>query len=381
MLKSMFHPLLVLSTAAAMIFGAAACTEDGGEDSTPKYATPDDAVKAVADALFAYQCDSAFQCPEQEADMLLFYGRFANAAECKRVMVQNSLLFNDVIEGVKAGRIKYDAAKAAQCVPKIQQTYKNQVCKTGDFPDEPSECEEVFLGQVAQDAKCIDGQDCQGDLVCNFEGGECYGVCKKDECAPGIVCKDDELCQLTDGTAACVKPLAIDAECTFADNCVDGASCYYGDQETGKCVADYTLDEGVACDFDEQCKRGLTCDEDDDENTVCVKAPVTTLVDAGQDCILFGAAVCKPGLTCQDVNLLDGLKGKCAAPVAKGGDCQITFQCAHSLFCQGGDLTTMTKGKCADLLANGQTCEEDDNCQSQECGEDKKCKGAQSCTI
>lgn len=363
----------------ALALGLTTLTACGDEDNNDNNTAPPTAAEALDSAIDVYvdyQCQTIFQCPEQAGLSLLFFGRFTSVAECKTALKADFGGFDEMKDAIDKGRVAYDAAKAQVCLDKMAQTYKNAICKSdAELDNEPAECEEAFKGAVAIDGKCLGSDECADNLYCNYDAGNCYGVCKADPC---VVCGPNQLCDDSSGTAVCSDPLAIDAECTYEDTCVDGATCYYGDNETGKCLANGTLENGESCDEDDQCKGGLCNDDYECATETQTSTPVKS---QGEACGALGP-LCKPGLTCVDLDFTSGFAtGTCGALIAKGGACDLSAQCVYGLYCEGADPGT-TKGQCADPKANGSACEDNEECQSGECNDEtKKCEGEMVCSI
>lgn len=365
-----------LMAAALGLSMMAACgpdDDDNNEDNTPL--TSDQFMTRASDAIIDAQCKSIFQCPEQLDIAIRVLGRFKDVADCKASFSRLGSLKEDYNDGLEDGRIKYDASLAQACLTKVEAMANASICLSEVFEEEDleelPECEQLFVGQVADGGSCLNDNECSGDLKCNFESGEtCYGVCKADPCD---ACTDAQYCDELGDTPVCKDRDALGAECTyFQATCVKGASCFFGEADTGKCIADKSIDDDEECDEDAQCKSGLCS-----EFTCSPPSTPPMLGAAGDECNDF--LWCQPGLSCQGL-IADTDMGTCKTLATKDEDCDFSEQCEFELQCQGA--TETTKGKCSERLPDGQDCTYSDDCKSNICDEDtNKCVSDMICSL
>jgi len=168
--------------------------DSNNEDNTPL--TSDQVFARGTAAFVNYQCKTIFQCPETLGLGIESLGRFKDEADCKATLTAQFDLGGETRGALTSGRVKYDASVAEACLTKLEAAYNGAACNGGldAIGDEPPECEQLFMGQVADGEKCLSSEECSGELRCNFDGGQCYGVCKVDPCA---ACTDAQYCDST----------------------------------------------------------------------------------------------------------------------------------------------------------------------------------------
>lgn len=361
-----------------------ACTDDNNDSSNTKsYDKAEDVYTEAGLILAEGFCKQVFECPEVAGYYsVLALGRYANKADCIKGV--GSFEQPENIAAVNAGRIKYNKANAAVCIATVRKSFIEDACKVNQRNDEPPECEQIFTGTVADGGKCNGSDECSGDLRCDKSNQDtCYGTCKPNtrECGDAQCDNNTQYCDNSAMPPKC-EPLKKAGEmCDFNAGCEKGYDCISDENfMNGTCVAEYSVAEGGRCNYDANCKEGLECDNDADK---CVKPSNSLkLIEKDAECdIQDETAACKPGTTCQDLNLMTG-KGKCGTPVAKGGDCLQTFACAPNLFCKDANPAMMVKGKCSDLLADGETCQFSSDCKSGDCDDQtNKCVTEMACTF
>lgn len=376
---------------------------------------------AVIDAY----CKSAGSCPTS-------FLWFASADSCK-TLFGAKISGNEEIDWAKAGRMTFNADKAAECLGVIA----GAGCVLGKA--EPAACRDTFVGTVANGASCENDKVCvsrwckgvnqksatntTGCGVCT-EAIKVGEACKDNGCAAGSRCIGDKC--VADGT------VAVGAACSGKSSCVANAFCDFDDQGKQTCVK-YAA-SGEACKDSSKCASGLTCLAKalSDKGGTCGAArklgdPCFAIVKPGQ-----GDGDCGPSLACGIVGEFDGktepkpvcvaqkklaeactsnwecgmldavcVAGKCGAWPAigqpclksmgqtcaqnamcgKDGNCAAlpklgeacTSQCAEGLGCKFAPGTN--DGKCVGQPAAGDACTQDMDCgySGLSCGADKKC--------
>jgi hypothetical protein len=283
----------------------AACGGGSGSKAVPL----DDLDEAVAKAF----CDLEIDC-----------GRVTDRAACG-----NDLYTDDtpqLVASVRAGKIRYDGAAAADCLADI-----STLC-TKPISDDAN-CDAAFTGLVTVGGACLSDTECASDR------------CDKASCDATVAC-----CR-----GVCLEALptiAVGGTCSGTDaDCVKGAYCdYVGAPGVSTCKLIGMKAEGQPCDGARACAGGLYCSD----TKVCTRPPKRgeacdpteflcniyqdycdpeTLVctarrAAGEACNTFSA--CDADSHCD----LDGTK-RCVADGAEGEAC-LGASCRGSLECQNG---------------------------------------------
>jgi hypothetical protein len=196
--------------------------------------------------------------------------------------------------------------------------------------DNGGSCGNVFVGKLAENAKCASGVECQPDLDCFQNAGAC-GTCKaiaqegtdcSDRvCVAGDFCSQDhQICE----------PKPDPTTFTAGDQCTPVAGC--GGILSGlQCVANHCAEITVVTD-------GQTCDASSTsvkycqdsstthscEASVCAKRPV-----AGEACNAEGA--CDARVAACKNNTCDASAGKAGDACTNGNGCQLGFACKSNV--------------------------------------------------
>jgi hypothetical protein len=225
-------------------------------------------------------------------------------------------------EAIKAGRIKYDAKKAAAC---LQQPAP--ACSWDPFPV-ASDCDSVFAGTLAAGESCSLGEECASG---NCGGSTCPPTCQAEGDWIGRPCPCTGHAGLT---------------------CINGACAF--------------RNAGAACAQDSDCERRLRCKG----GTCALAAEGDVCGTASRPCGPGTGLYCDPG-TCWRCNL-----GTCRARLAAGESCvwgdlnegYTVFgadtvadrnPCAEPLTCIGGGfdaLGNLATGTCGPLVDVGGAC-------------------------
>ena len=164
-----------LLSSSLLIIGA--CGSDGGGSSD---------VGSLINESVAAECSKAFECmstfPGDPADFTDQYG--ANETECKTKGTPPPEFVTAIKASVSAGRIKFDSAKANQCIDGEQALTCDAT--TGFWGDNsPAVCDDVVHGTVAIGGTCttwsltISGMTFEADTGDCVDGAECDTTMKK----------------------------------------------------------------------------------------------------------------------------------------------------------------------------------------------------------
>ncbi len=382
-------------------------------------------IDTLTPAFVSAYCKSASSCPTS-------YLWFASPDSCATLFgAKLSSMEEPAL--VKAGRLTFNADKAAECLAAISGG--SCALEKGG----PQACRDAFVGVVATGASCEDDRVCVSHWckgvnqksATNTSGcGVCTEAIKVGEactgtgCAVGSKCIGDKC--VADGS------VAVGAECAGESSCGASAFCDY-DGSKQKCVA--FAASGEACKSSSACAGGLMClaKAMTDKSGTCGAAR-----KLGDACFAMGkpgqsGGDCGPGLACGIIGDPDGksvpklncvaqkkmgeactsywecgmldavcISSKCAAWPAIGQPCAkvvFSFSCGQNAMCnKDGNCAALPKigeactdlcaqglsckftpgandGKCAAQPAAGDVCTQDMDCHYSglSCGADKKC--------
>ncbi len=326
------HPLTLASVVALALVGCGT-SSTGGTGGTGGAASI--AAADLPKAVENMYCEMATTCPGQDL-------RFSSVENCKIFAASSQQIgAPDELAYVTKGTVKYDAAKAAQCVAAIKAA-----CS---FDTEPTACDEAFQGTLEVDAACDASVECKGEASCVKDNDGCNGKCKA-RAALGESCVE----------VGCKTGLACDNQ---SNKCVEAKQGAEGDDcDTNECGAGLFCDynsgggvpkcrklqsEGQPCDDTRQCATGLACSQDK-----CTKP-----AEANAECDDMGeTAVCVSGHICALVGSMTAGKQSCL-PIAKAGAaCKSHMQCLDlDQYCKGLE-TGAAEGTCATLPKMGEAC-------------------------
>lgn len=304
----------------------------------------------------------------------------------------------NLVAGVKAGTIKYDAAKARECLK--TQTQCSTLAGNGDG-GESAACRATFTGTLALGATCKskeycgsgrcqkDATGCGKCAVPVASGGACSAsadcatalVCSNAKCAaPGSSkigdpcggsnadCPADAYCAVSGTGSTCTARLDKGGACKQGTDCKTGFTCAKPAGGGGQGVCAEPAAEGKDCSFEaaEACAKGLTCVVTGDfSKPETIQSTCKPARKIGE--------VCENSLQCKGLDAVCGA-GKCVAVAAKGGSCEVATPqfkspCAPGLVCDAASK------KCGDAPAIGQPCGENGLCAADaRCDEtEKKC--------
>jgi hypothetical protein len=235
-------------------------------------------IEMLADTQFKALCDYLVRCQV-----------FEDGATCRSALGAQISTPN-LIEAVKAGKVRYDGAKARQCVDAVAANTCERA-RAFSFRDAPQVCNEVFTGTIAGSAACFLNEECVSG-ICNIPS--CNMACCPGTCA---------------GNTPPGRP-AIGQPCTSRDHCVDG---YCPSSPNAMCTAYKPL--GLQCANSDECMPGLSClPGSADPAMMFCRAPMPTL----------GAC----SVTAECATLADTCRaGKCQTGGLTGTVCMGADQC------------------------------------------------------
>jgi len=347
--------------------GAGAC----GDDDSGSGPVPLDQVQSSY--IRAY-CQLNIDC-QFEAFAALFDGDVDTCVDFMEATGATEDALTELVDSVNAGNTAYDGTQARECVNAMQAMSCEDAYAS---PTAPPECEETFVGLLANGTDCTMDLECAGgwcDMNATCPGSCAEAVLIGGDCSAGETCEigaecENGLCIVNPG------PLAL------GDLCADSyRECGYGlwCDWNGNGVCENRMGVGVACDDEEQCDHGLFCNGDGE----C--AEVVLVNDVGGACGGFqDGPMCNiaRGLGCA-AEYGDGLTYTVCVDLGSLGDsCMemdeltevvtvLPCDMVAGLYCDM-DLQNFT-GVCAAKKAGGAQCTESDECQSNYCQMDGTC--------
>lgn len=382
-------------------------------------ANPIDVDRFCAEAIPAY-CSHLARCRPQDAlesydDCLVDQG----PRWCAELLTVQRLA------SVKAGRMYWHAARAAQCIDDMNaracRTSKVRQCvpsklllgqvETGDaclFPASggASECRRGYCrfsepctaacsSLLAQGATCTSLIDCAGGLYCidNATNGDCGASAGSGACTCQPRLRLDDPCSVEAGAPACEvglfcmaghcarQPLAAGSPCKWAVDCEGDLACL-ADPSGATCAP--RREAGGECRSIDDCAAGLTCLA----NGRC--GPFVTTEQIGGDCAdpsdVDGGGDCGLGYTCALVGCMarqtslggscpwseNDCYGKglyCVRTGPNSATCQVAAQLGESCYtrpCADPSLQCRS-GTCSKRGALGDACVDAEDCASGNC--------------
>ena len=253
--------------------------------------------------------------------------RLANYVNCDPAAQLGSMnaAFADAIQ---AGRMNYDAAKAAECRALGRANNGNiDAFGGGNYLIEP--CGSVLVGNVAVGETCQLNEECVKGAYCKPGAADsCAGTCADRiavgaACVPGRdLCVVDSACEEDGaGNFVCVAGAAAGEACD-PDNgpfCASGLICGAG----LTCIAPAA--EGGTCTDSSECASGLVCG-----GGACV-APAALGGACGE-----GVNECGACLRCQDPSEVAAGAQTTCVPWEVGATCRTDADCPVNAFCNPG---------------------------------------------
>lgn len=312
------------SPLSLLLCGALAVTIGCKNDSTGGGALkPETFATQLAEA----SCEGGVQCGLVIA---------TDIAACKTQAKANATKATpyDPVAAAKAGRLKFDAAKAKACIAAA----KNPPSCSPTYQFFGTDCLGIFTPTVANGGACQSGQECLSGACVGSTSDGCAGTCATPV-ATGTEC---------DNTTKFCGPSDF---CAFAQDAMEG--------DPGTCTT-YTA-PGAACTSSNDCDQDHWC-----RGTAA--APADKLCrepgGVGDPCELFFFNIfhsCNATLFCE-ITDLENATGVCKALVAKQSTCTDGTDCAPGSTCTGlvfndSDGSVMTPGTCLPFLAPGAACD------------------------
>lgn len=346
---------------------------DASKDAAPDVSA-DSGSAAAADqwcaAWAAATCALWTKCP------LVVGGQ--TTAQCEKALQKECLGSAALTQSLASGKLKFDEAKAAQCLADLKKTdcpalYQTMISQPGAAV--PS-CGQVLVGQQPAGAACQLATECLPGAHCVF-GANCPGKCQAWS-KVGQVCTADKPCE--PGVAACSGGVCLALSSAVGGKCVDYQCSLplYCDVATGNC-AKFGLTDSPCTAAGQLCWAGLTCFAPTGQAGTC-----KPLAGKGAACLSHGncsplgpegALLCiggscqqgpSPGAPCFDWQCSGGwcdaaaLPPTCKAWPAPGSPCAMGALCGPGAFCSAGT--------CKVLAGPGQPCVTATDCLSGACG-------------
>ena len=281
------------------------------------------AIDSLPTVLLSTMCGAVSKCGSWSM-------HFISTAGCSAIL-GSEFDTGDESADVKAGKLVYDGAKAAQCLAVM-----GSMC-FAELDSEPAACKDVFSGVLADGATCDGNKYCKS-RYCKLELGKECGVC-------AVAAKTGEKCE------------------TMGDGCVTGNACI-----EGTCIANGTVAIGGKCNSDKNCLPDHDCDWNSQPSVCKARGAKDAVCKNNQDC--------SKGLVCLMATF--GAKdGKCGAAVAANQPCQKVGgpdneSCAAGSSCcvpATWDGKSLPDAKCLPLLKLADACT-----SHMQCGLDGECK-------
>jgi len=298
--------------------------------------TPETYSAAIRDA----NCDLRVRC-----------GQFTDRASCAAYFPAGDGA--GLAAEIKAGKTKFDANLAEECVNDIANTPCDGTSEEARTP--PAACDAAIQGTGQLGDACFSNDECASGgcaTPTTCTDACCMGSCSATQTAANLgepcatrSCQANLTCS---NAKMCVELYADGMPCDDGTQCAFGLGCV---GTPGICHALPAI--GEACPDGQCAEIGATC-----TNGVCAKLGLTgTACTTLADCSVYYP--CNAGtMQCQ--------------PWPKTGEA-CTALCSDGSFC---DSTTFT---CTPPLANGSACKSDDQCQSDNCTAAKVCADVPVC--
>lgn len=193
---------------------------------------------------------------------------FTDQGSCEAIAVASCQ--TRTIAGVNEGRQVFDGAAAAECV----ETIAGEACADFDALVDavalnPSECDDVTVGQVAQGDECVTTSDCAADDARCGDEERCTGQLGADAFLDRCTPDNDESAEACAGLL-CVRIAAGEGEngicshaCTLDEHCGPGAGCFEDRSGDRFCLAE--------CETDADCGE-FSCVDTGDGRQGCIVA-------------------------------------------------------------------------------------------------------------
>ncbi len=355
----------------------AADSAAGGSEATSADATAADSDSVDSTAASSQWCGAWAQatCALWTQCPLAVGGQ--NLAQCQQNLQKECQGSAALDQALAAGRIKFDAAKAAQCLEGLQKTscpalYQAMTSQPGAAV---AACAQVLVGQQPAGAACTHVGECAAGAQCVF-GASCPGKCQawskvnqpcsaQAPCEPGVATCSGGSCA---ALASAVGGKCIDYQCALP---------LYCNVATGTC-AQLGLADAPCTASGQLCWAGLTCFAPAGQSGTCKPLGVkgsACLSHANcnplgpQGALLCIGGTCQvgpgPGAPCFDWQCSGGWCDSTALPPTCQGWPALGKPCALGALCGPGAVCS--SGLCKALGAAGQPCLSGSECLSGAC--------------
>jgi hypothetical protein len=319
-------------------------------------------------------CGRLFDCPRHKDDDVALRNVFGTEARCVKLgaeLLRRNGEFDDVLQRVAEGTVRYDASLASACFAALRR------CGAPVNLAEIGACRDMFEGQVSAGDACYADADCAGDAYCASASDAtfplvCPGMCRPrktngascffpNECAASkgfAACRSDDAgTRCVDYTLAASAPVGQPCGFLQGETLTPCGSAAWCDGTIGTCRPE--LMAGAACaSQDDVCVVGFLCGGQDG-GAVCGPMPVGK--SAGDACGPASSGVCDPFLS------LSCIAGTCTLT----GDGAVGSPCRSTDFgqftCQAGLACASTTHVCKPIVKAGEPCEGSAECQSRSC--------------
>jgi hypothetical protein len=228
-----------------------------------------------------------------------------------------------------AGIVKYDDAKAGQCIAELTSGAGQASCSVTDqlSAAPTADCAEAIVGTLSRGAPCFADDECAAGVCvpkpCPAADACCAGACgfiatAADDCStPGAVCPAKSYCpdEAPSSKPTCRAWVKQKDKCDDSKACEPGSLCLF--DELGMRTCKVLPSTGEACIVASGCNSildycdGHTCQPRAGTQEPCKSKP------------------CVPTAFCDD-------DGKCVDRRGRGDPCSSGDQCQGTLSCVGG---------------------------------------------
>lgn len=287
-------------------------------------------------------------------------------------------------QSLSAGKLKFDEAKAAQCLADLKKVdcptlYKAMVSQPGAAV---AACGQALAGQQPPGADCHIAIECAAGSQCVFGTG-CPGKCQAWS-KVGQSCSVEKPCEPL--VAACAGGICAALSNAVGGKCVDYqcAAPLYCDFASNTC-AQFGLEQAPCTTTSQHCWAGLTCFAPAGQAGTCKPvAPKGAACFSQANCNPLGpegpllciGGSCQvgpgPGAPCYDWQCSGAWCDAAALPPTCKAWPSLGNPCAMAALCGPGAVCVA--GKCKALVGPGQPCQTAGDCQTGVCS-GGKCAG------
>ena len=256
---------------------------------------------------------------------------------------------------IRAGQLRYDAAKAKACLEKIRAS----TCDVHPLPPQlltygvgmSADCRFLF-GEVKDGEPCHGNGECGARSACTSVGPFSCGTCQPLR-GEGMSSTSPSLCEegLAYFQSTCREPLKEGESCADSDvssnaACARGLFC----DLDGTRLCKRPAAQGEPCTWGGECHWTLTCIDDTCQPPRGKEADCTAKTETMS---LFSWSQCQQDLFC---DAEPGAPGKCREMLGEGASCRNFWECGQDLYCDGADPRSAQRGTCRRLAGQGEDC-------------------------